>query len=64
MIFEDLHTEQQAKARTCKTVEDVLALAREEGYELSDEELAAVAGGVSWSCSSDCPEHTPCPQDR
>ena len=64
MIFEDLNPEQQDKARTCKTAEDVLALAKEEGYELSDEELAAVSGGVSWSCISDCPEHTPCPQDR
>ena len=64
MIFEELNPEQQAKARECKTLEDVLAFAKEEGYELTDEELAAVSGGVSWDCISDCPDHTPCPQDR
>ena len=40
MNFEDLTDEQKAKARECKTPEDVLALAKEEGYELSEEELA------------------------
>ena len=51
MNFEDLTEDQKAKARAAKTPEDVLALAREEGYELSDDELAAVSGG--W-CASDC----------
>ena len=48
MEFKDLTPEQQAKARACKTPEELLALAKAEGYELSDEELEAVAGGMSW----------------
>ncbi len=34
----ELTPEQLEKARACKTPEDVIALAKEEGYELSDEE--------------------------
>lgn len=64
MNFEDLTPKQQQKARACKTPEELLMLAREEGYELNEDELAAVSGGVSWDCISDCPDHTPCPSDR
>ena len=64
MNFEDLTPEQKEKARACKNQEEILALVHEEGYELSADELEAVSGGVSWDCISDCPEHTPCPQDR
>lgn len=49
MDFKDLSPELRDKARNCKTPEEVLNLAREEGYELSEEELAAVSGGVKWS---------------
>ena len=48
MKFSDLTPEQQEKARACKTPEDMLALAKAEGYELSDEDLEAVSGGNAW----------------
>ena len=57
MEFNDLTEEQKAKARACSTPEDVLALAKEEGYELTDEELDDVAGG--W-CRDDCSNYFYC----
>lgn len=54
MELDNLTDEQKAKARECKTPEEMLALAREEGYELSDQELEAVSGG--WGCSDYCTE--------
>lgn len=41
----------KAKLLACETPEDMLALAKQEGMELSDEQMDAVAGGVDWiSC--------------
>ena len=53
MDYKDLTPEQKEKALGCKTPEDLLALAKAEGYELSDAELDAVSGGSSWlgSCN-------------
>ena len=53
MKFEDLTPEQMEKAKACKTPEDILALAKKEGYELDDEELQAIAGGEEWYQCSD-----------
>jgi hypothetical protein len=39
--------ETRKRALDCKTPEEILSLAKEEGYELSDEELEGVSGG--WS---------------
>ena len=47
----DLSPELRAKAMACKTPEEMLALAKAEGYKLSEEELAAVSGGGTWSCT-------------
>ena len=60
MNFEDLAPELQEKARACKTPEDVLALAKENGYELSDAEIEHVSGG-GWTCSSLCGDFDTCP---
>ena len=58
MDYKNLTEEQKAKARACKTPEQMLELAREEGYELSDEQLEAVSGGGAWASGCDdneCP---------
>lgn len=56
MNFEDLKNPVlQEKLKTAKTPEEMLTLAREEGYELSDEELSGISGGLSWDCATDCP---------
>ena len=55
MRFEELTPEQQEKAKACKTPEDVLALAKAEGYELSDKELDDISGGLRWTS---CPHKT------
>ena len=62
MNYEDLTEEQKAKARECKTPEDILALAQQEGYELSDEELdsAGVAGGWCATNLKECPDRCGC----
>ena len=49
MDYGDLTPEQMEKARACKSPEDILALAKEEGYELSEDELDAVSGGSDWT---------------
>ena len=53
MKFEDLTPEQQEKAKTCKTPEEVIALVKEVGYELSEDELAALSGGIESVFRSD-----------
>jgi len=48
MEFKDLTPEQQEKLNACESPKDILALAAEEGYELSDEEIESISGGLSW----------------
>ena len=49
MDFEDLKSpELQEKLKACKTTEELVALVREEGVELTDEQIDAVSGGVDW----------------
>lgn len=45
MDFKDLTDDQMAKARACGSAEELMALAQEEGIELSEEQLEAVSGG-------------------
>ena len=54
MNYDDLNPELLEKAKACETPEELLALAKEEGYELTDEQLEAVAGGIDtdWMCLS------------
>lgn len=40
-----LTEEQKQKIKNCSSPEEMLALAKEEGYELTEEELDGIAGG-------------------
>ena len=55
MELKDLSSEQMERARACKTPEDILALAKEVDYELSEEELACISGGNDWDEIWECP---------
>ena len=44
-IYDSLTDEQKAKAKACKTMDELTLLASKEGIELPDELLDAVAGG-------------------
>ena len=57
MNFEDLSPELQEKAKTCKTTEELLELAKSAGLELGEKELAAISGGMvsGWSIPG-CPK--------
>lgn len=45
MNYNELTNEQKAKIKECKAPEELLELIKEEGYELSDDELEAISGG-------------------
>ena len=45
-LLKGLTEEQIAKAKKCKNTDELLKLAKEEGFTLNDEQLAAVSGGV------------------
>ena len=55
MDIKDLTPEQKARAMACKTTEEIVALAKEYGIELTDAQLDNVAGG-SWDepCQYSC----------
>ena len=44
-LLKGLTDEQIAKLKACKSSEEILKIASEEGVELNDEQLAAVSGG-------------------
>jgi len=44
-LLEGLTKEQIARIKECKSNEEILKLAKEEGIELTDEQLSAVSGG-------------------
>ena len=44
-LLKGLTNEQIKKAKNCKNAEELLALAKEEGIELNDDQLMAVSGG-------------------
>lgn len=52
-IWNELTEGQRARVRACETPDDIMALAKEEGYELSEDELEGIAGGF-WGSLLDC----------
>ena len=54
MEYDELSQELKDKSRACKTPEEVLALAQEEGMTLSDEELDQIAGGKGKWAHEEC----------
>ena len=53
-----LTEEQIAKVKACKNQEEMLAVAKEEGIELTEEQLEAVSGGA---CTATPAKPTVCP---
>ena len=55
-ILSTLTDEQKNKIEAAQSPEELLAIAKETGYELSQEQLEAVSGGKDNWCS-DCKEN-------
>ena len=53
-LLKGLTEEQIAKVKACKSTDEILAVAKNEGVELTEEQLEAVSGGVCTSCT--CPK--------
>lgn len=45
-VWDSLTDEQKARAKNCKTVDDLLAFAKNEKIELPDEVLDDISGGI------------------
>ena len=59
-IFSTLTDEQKKKVEAAQTPEELLALAKETGYELTAVQMESISGGGLWI---KCPGHDPktCP---
>ena len=55
-LLKGLNEEQIKKAKACKDQNELLALAKEEGITLSDEQLEAVSGGFCSKTTEPCPK--------
>ena len=53
-LLKGLSEEQIAKVKACKSQEEMLALAKQEGIELTDEQLEVVSGGSLLGYESAC----------
>ena len=60
-ILSKLTDEQKNKAKSAQSPEEILAIAKEAGYELSAEQLEAIAGGKWEPCWTNCLMHDRCP---
>ena len=64
MNYEDLTPEQMEKARACKTADELIALAKQEGMELSDDDLDAISGGAWYEGDPICSDFRRCTINR
>lgn len=55
-LLKGLTEEQVKKIKGCKNQDELLTLAKEEGIELNDEQLAAVNGGWCSETTEPCPK--------
>ena len=55
MKYEDLTEEQKSKIADAKNPEEILEIAKAEGYELTREELEEISGGRFWMNEYYCP---------
>ena len=56
----DISPELREKAKACTSPEELIELAKSEGYKLSDQDLEAVSGGSAWT-STGCKNYRdPC----
>ena len=55
MKYEDLTEEQKSKIAQAKSPEEILEMAKAEGYELIDEEIEGISGGSFWMNEYYCP---------
>ena len=55
-LLKGLSEEQIAKVRACKSQEELLAIVKTEGVQLTDEQLEAVNGGFCSKTTEPCPK--------
>ena len=55
-LYKGLTEEQIAKVKACKNQEEILAIAKQEGIELTEEQLEAVSGGNCVPTLKGCPK--------
>ena len=60
-ILSKLTEEQKEKVKAAQSPQELLAIAKEYGHELSLEELEAISGGGSFWCISECDPFVPIP---
>ena len=52
-IYDSLSDDLKAKVTSCKTADELMELAKNEGIELTDDQLDAISGGINWFCECD-----------
>ncbi len=60
-ILSKLTDEQKKKAQSAQSPDELLAIVKEAGYELSAEQLEAIAGGKWEPCWDNCVVYDVCP---